>query len=124
METKMLTARLTTSKQNKIAKTKKQTYEATPKTKVLFLMEEDKNVLAVFPLEKEYPKSRLAQVNALPQTKKDLGKLVACYSHVGQHSSCHPDYYNELPKASPVQYANLKSELVNIGYNLDILNEN
>lgn len=47
-----------------------------------------------------------------------------CYSHVGQHSSCHPDYAAESRPATPEEYADLKSELENqIGYELDVANQ-
>lgn len=45
----------------------------------------------------------------------------ACYSHIGQHSGCHPDYANECKPATPEQYADLKKELEGLGYNLEII---
>lgn len=45
-----------------------------------------------------------------------------CYSHLGQHSACHPDYAKQCRKATPEQYQHLKEELESIGYNLEILN--
>ncbi len=44
------------------------------------------------------------------------------YSHVGQHSGCCPEYAAKCIEASPGEYGDLKSELENIGYNLNILN--
>ena len=44
-----------------------------------------------------------------------------CYSHVGQHSSCHINYANESEPASEVQYFLLEQELKSIGYELNIL---
>ena len=47
--------------------------------------------------------------------------LKSCYAHVGQHSSCHPDYAKESRPATPAEYADLKAELESIGYSLEIL---
>lgn len=83
------------------------------KTKVVFYIEGDlisgKNVLAVFPEEKyaSAPKST----------------DIVCYAQLGQHSGVSLEYAKRLPKAAPVQYANLRAELESIGYNLQILNE-
>jgi hypothetical protein len=51
---------------------------------------------------------------------KDNGEFKGCYSHIGQHSACHPDYLKQCRKATPEQYAPLKTELENIGYNLTV----
>jgi hypothetical protein len=42
------------------------------------------------------------------------------YSHVGQHSACHPDYEKESRPATPFEYMELKQELESIGYTLKI----
>lgn len=44
--------------------------------------------------------------------------MYACYSHIGQHALAHVDYIKECKPATPEQYADLKRELVSIGYNL------
>ncbi len=43
-----------------------------------------------------------------------------CYSHIGQHSACHPDYEKECRPATEAEYAPLKAELESIGYVLRI----
>lgn len=44
-----------------------------------------------------------------------------CYSHIGQHSSCHPDYAKESRRATPEEYDSLKNELESIGYEIEII---
>lgn len=78
------------------------------KTKVKFLIEggaKHGNVLAVFPDE-----IADGQYNKL------------CYAHIGQHSAVAPRYYAGLKKATPEEYAPLKTELEGIGYNLEVIN--
>jgi len=79
-----------------------------PVTKVMFLVNErdpeDPDLFAYFPEEIHNGEYRTA------------------YSHIGQHSSAHPDYAKESREASPEEYANLKAELEGIGYDLEILN--
>ena len=49
---------------------------------------------------------------------------MTCYSHVGQHSACHPDYANECKEAPINEYLDLLRELIGQGYNdLQIMNE-
>lgn len=72
------------------------------KVKVLF-KRELRGVLAVFP---DIP-------SGFNGYRHDL---VTCYSHVGQHSSCAPEYYKKLPNAEPEEYKDLKDELLAIGY--------
>ena len=45
-----------------------------------------------------------------------------CYSHIGQHSMCCKEWFNEQKKATKKQYKPLLQELKNIGYNVEILN--
>ena len=78
-------------------------------TKVFFLVNErdpkDPDLFAYFPEEIHNGEYRTA------------------YSHIGQHSSAHPDYAKESRQASPEEYADLKAELENqVGYNLEVLN--
>lgn len=85
------------------------------KTKVLFLLEEaNNNVFAYFPDE-------------VYLTSKDYkGAFIdfkTCYCHVGQHSACHPDLAKECKQAEFSEYQDLLKELINIGYNLEIMND-
>ena len=42
-----------------------------------------------------------------------------CYAELGQHSICHVDWYLTRTRAAkPEEYASLKKELEDIGYNL------
>lgn len=66
---------------------------------VQFYVEIDGSILAYFPL-----------------TPYNKGKMRSCYSHVGQHSGCHPDYISDCRTATPDEYAQLKKELESIGY--------
>ena len=53
----------------------------------------------------------------------DEGKdIKLCYSMVGQHSGCSPEYVKECVLATREEYLPLKIELVSIGYNLNVLN--
>jgi len=52
----------------------------------------------------------------------DEGILKTAYSHVGQHSSCHPRYAEASRPATVEEYTDLKNELEGIGYNLEIVN--
>jgi hypothetical protein len=75
------------------------------KTKVIFRVFEDGEVIAIFP--------------------EELGNfcLWTCesYMHVGQHGACEPEeVINKTRLAKPEEYESLKAELENIGYNLDI----
>lgn len=72
-------------------------------TKVLFLLEDDNSVLAVFP-----------QLNYNKRMSGNFKKV--CYSHIGQHSGCTKSYYQGLKRALPEQYQDLKSELESMGY--------
>ena len=49
-------------------------------------------------------------------------KMKTSYSHIGQHSACDSDYANKCKKATLKQYQDLKTELENQGYNLNVLN--
>ena len=68
-------------------------------TTVIF--RKDKNeIVAVFP--------------AYPGTY-DLATMT-CYAHVGQHSSCHAEWYRITQPATPEEYKDLLEELISIGY--------
>ena len=47
--------------------------------------------------------------------------LCGCYEHVGQHGAFSKDYYPETKPATESEYAPLKKELENIGYDLNIV---
>jgi len=52
----------------------------------------------------------------------DDPNLLTCYSHVGQHSSCHKDYITQNTRpATPEEYKDLLEELQNIGYLVTII---
>ena len=46
---------------------------------------------------------------------------IASYMHIGQHGGASKEHLNELTKASQAQYAELETELISIGYKLNIL---
>ena len=76
---------------------------ATQKTKVIFrkFKSENKSIIAIFP---EFPGS--------------LPSYYMNYQHIGQHGDGNDYLSNTLP-ATPEEYADLKKELENIGYNLE-----
>lgn len=78
----------------------------TATTRVKFYME-GKGVLAVFP--------------DIPERNKYRDDLLLCYSHVGQHSSCEPEYIKKKRLANPEEYKDLLNELKGQGYdNLEV----
>ena len=68
---------------------------------------EDQTVLAAFPTEKA--------------THYD--DSITCYAHIGQHSSCSPDYLKGLKRAKPEQYYPLLKELRSIYENSNLDNQ-
>jgi hypothetical protein len=46
--------------------------------------------------------------------------LCLSYSHIGQHSVCHRDYYRESRKATKEEYNDLYRELLEIGYEIEV----
>jgi hypothetical protein len=46
--------------------------------------------------------------------------MVDSYMHIGQHSACSVELIDELEDASEEQYKDLKIELEEIGYNLEL----
>lgn len=73
-------------------------------TPVKFYKEIGGHVLAVFPKMK----------HSFNGYRKDN---ITCYSHIGQHSACHPDYLKGKMMAKPEEYKDLFNELVEQGYN-------
>ena len=74
--------------------------------KVVFKMMDDE-VIAIFP-------------NNLYSEILYGNTMVDSYMHVGQHSACAVELIDELEDASEEQYKDLKIELEEIGYNLDV----
>ena len=72
------------------------------KTKVVFLKEEDGDILAVF-----------------PEVLNDFSGNITCYAHVGQHSGCSVMYCKTLQPAE--DFEDLKEELESTGYDLEVL---
>lgn len=73
------------------------------KTKVVFRKWKDGTIDAYFP------------------ELKEVDGLIVCYSHMGQHSAA--NYHSCIQRtkpAKPEEYADLKNELEQIGYNLDV----
>lgn len=71
----------------------------TEKTIVVFRTDTSGDVTAVFPYE--------------PASYD--GYAMTCYVHLGQHASCSLEWYRHTRAATPIEYANLKSELENYG---------
>lgn len=78
-------------------------------TKVIFYIDppesEDTDVFAYFP----------------DDNYDEEGYLKTSYSHIGQHSACHPDYIQSCRRATEEEYRVLQQELTNLGYKLKIL---
>ena len=79
------------------------------KTKVIFYKEPFRDVMAYFP-----------EINEGNGQRNDL-KL--CYSHIGQHSACAPEYIKECKEAKYNEYADLLKELIGQGYKLEVFNK-
>jgi hypothetical protein len=75
-------------------------------TKVVFKMIGDE-VIAIFP-------------NNLYSEVLYGNTMVDSYMHIGQHSACSVELIDELEDASFEQYKDLKIELEEIGYNLEL----
>lgn len=69
------------------------------KTRILFRVFPEGDVIALFPEQVEYNPS-----------------FVNSYQHMGQHSAAHVDLIRELRCAKPSEYKPLLSELRQIGY--------
>ena len=67
------------------------------KDKVVFKVFPEGDVIALFPNE-------------------SYGGYILSYMHVGQHRYASPELLTDLPDATEEQYAELKKELLNIGY--------
>lgn len=51
-------------------------------------------------------------------------EMNVCYSHIGQHGGCSPEYAAESRYTKPKQYKDLKKELESIGYKLKVAKVN
>lgn len=73
-------------------------------TKVKFLYnEENDDLFAYFPFEKWCDNTN------------------TCYSHIGQHSACHPNYARVSREATLLESLDLFNELQSIGYRLELI---
>lgn len=77
------------------------------KTIVKFLIDKDSDGNSVFAY---FPKIKY----------KNSGVEKLCYSPIGQHGCCDPEYARKCKPATTDQYKPLLSELESIGYNLKI----
>jgi hypothetical protein len=74
------------------------------KAKVKFLYNEQNNDLfAYFPYEEHSKGYKTA------------------YSHIGQHSACHPSYAKESREATLIESLDLFNELQSMGYRLELI---
>ncbi len=73
-------------------------------TEVIFRVEKDGSILAVF-----------------PYISYSGCNYVTCYQHIGQHSEMRWSYMSDTKPATPERYADLKAELESIGYNLKVI---
>jgi len=75
------------------------------KTDVMFRIEIDGQILAVFPYDIETHDGRCS-----------------CYAHIGQHSTMVWDYLKHTkPAKDEKEYIDLYRELTSIGYNLNVI---
>ena len=70
------------------------------KTKVIFKVFKDGEVIALFPDDKWNASN------------------ITSYMRIGQHGGASPDLLTELKDATPQQYKELKQELIGIGYDI------
>jgi len=76
------------------------------KTKVIFRMFGDGQIIALFP-----------EIAA-----DHIGYFCQSYMHVGQHSAANPQIVNDTKPATPIEYAVLQDELERVvGYDLKII---
>jgi hypothetical protein len=69
--------------------------------------------IVVFRAERSRPNDVTA---VFPYEPADYaGRLMSCYAHIGQHSSCSMSWYRTTRAAKPHEYADLKAELENYG---------
>lgn len=84
------------------------------KTNVLFLIDKNEEwpAFAYFPNEHYYHSEH-----------PDYNKTFSCYAHVGQHSACSSEFMNECVQANYNEYQDLLQELISIGYDPTVLND-
>ena len=87
------------------------------KTKVKFMYNKKADDLFAF-----FPEI-IEGTKAIPYQHRNQ-TLYLSYSHIGQHSEVCIDYVKESKEATEQQYNDLAEELISIGYNLTILNNN
>lgn len=77
-----------------------------PTTKVVYLIDDEHTVFALFPYE-------YYNYEVDPD-------MVWCYQHQGQHSACSLTYSSCCVYATEDEYRPLERELLSIGYNLEL----
>jgi hypothetical protein len=108
--------------QLKKAGEKKISQSGLPKQTKSEIMEENEQLTKVMFLVNENDPENPDVFAYFPEIKHQ-GIYRTVYSHIGQHSAIHPEYANESRQATPEEYQDLKTELENIGYNLDVINK-
>jgi hypothetical protein len=53
----------------------------------------------------------------------DTPEIIMSYQSIGQHGMAHRDLLDELDKATPEEYADLKDELERIGYEFEVIHD-
>lgn len=79
--------------------------------------------IATYPADEsdEQPHKEVLAVFLNSRGENGTKAYFTCYAFNGQHSTCTSEFIELLcKKASPKQYAELKKELENLGYKLDV----
>lgn len=76
-------------------------------TEILFRKEKDGGIVAIMPYEISMWNSKTT--------------YVLSYAHIGQHSDCVLEYIPDTEPAKAHEYADLKKELEQIGYNVKVI---
>jgi len=79
--------------------------------------------LAKIKIDTAFRKFEDGEVIALFPTElwNRFDSTITSYMHIGQHGGAHPDLLEELDKASPEEYSELKQELSNVGYEVEVI---
>ena len=86
------------------------------------LTEQDDDVTKVKFLVNETDPDFANEVYAYFPDVIEHGNARMGYAHMGQHTAISPYYAEESRDATPEEYADLKSELEGLGYNLEVVN--
>ncbi len=76
--------------------------------------------LVIF-LKDKHPYTDSAVFAYFPDEIRDSQGNKTSYTHIGQHGACSYEYANECKEAKPSEYNDLKEELKNIGYKLQVI---